>query len=52
MVQMGRWVTMCSDIMPPLSGKMEILPEEGGVKIVRNVANYLPNKTAPYTGRR
>jgi hypothetical protein len=32
--------------------KRKTYPEEEGGKIVQNVANYVPNKTTPHTGRR
>lgn len=39
-------------LCPHCQVKWKIYPEERGGKIVRSVPNYLPNKTAPYTGRR
>jgi hypothetical protein len=39
-------------LCPHCQAKLKTYPKERGVKIVRNVANYLTNKAAPYTGRR
>lgn len=61
MITLYRNVTWCTWVggyqcvkilCPHCQAKRKTYPGERGGKIVRNVANYLLNKTAPYTGRR